>query len=160
MRLIVSAIGRLKDGAERDLYDRYERRLNQTGRSVALGPLTLNEFPESRLASAELRKADEAARLLDSVAATRIIVALDETGRQYSSSNFAALLAKHRDAGANAAAFVIGGADGHGAALIEAATLKLSLSAMTLPHGLARVVLMEQLYRAATILAGHPYHRA
>lgn len=160
MRLIISAIGRLKDGGERELYDRYAQRLDQTGRAVALGPLTLNEFPESKLASAGLRMADEATRLLKTSADCQIVIALDETGRQYSSAAFAALLGKHRDAGVKAAAFLIGGADGHGDAALAAATIKLSLGAMTLPHGLARVVLAEQLYRAATILAGHPYHRA
>jgi 23S rRNA (pseudouridine1915-N3)-methyltransferase len=160
MRLTISAIGRLKDGGERDLYDRYAQRLDQTGRAVALGPLTLNEFPESKLASADLRKADEAARLLKTTADASIIIALDETGRQYSSATFAALLGKHRDSGAKAAAFLIGGADGHGEAVIKVAAFKLSLGTMTLPHGLARVVLAEQIYRAATILSGHPYHRA
>ena len=160
MRLIISAIGRLKDGGERELYDRYASRLDQTGRGVALGPLTLNEFAESKLASAELRKSDEAARLLKTTAEAQVIIALDESGRQYSSATFAALLGKHRDSGTKAVAFLIGGADGHGDAALSAAHFKLSLGAMTLPHGLARVVLAEQLYRSATILAGHPYHRA
>jgi 23S rRNA (pseudouridine1915-N3)-methyltransferase len=160
MRVIISAIGRLKDGGERDLYDRYAQRLDQTGRAVALGPITLNEFPESKLASADLRKTDEAARLLKTTAEAQIIFALDEAGRQYSSAVFAAMLRKHRDAGAKAVAFLIGGADGHGDTVLKAATFKLALGTMTLPHGLARVVLAEQLYRSATILSGHPYHRA
>jgi 23S rRNA (pseudouridine1915-N3)-methyltransferase len=160
MRLIISAIGRLKDGGERELCDRYAKRIDQSGRIVALGPLTLNEFPESKLASADLRKADEAARLIKTTTEANIIVALDETGRQYSSATFAQLLGKHRDNGCDTMAFLIGGADGHGERALDAATFKLSLGAMTLPHGLARVVLTEQLYRATTILSGHPYHRA
>jgi 23S rRNA (pseudouridine1915-N3)-methyltransferase len=160
MRLIISAIGKLKDGGERDLYERYATRLDQAGRGVALSPLTLNEFPESKLASSDLRKADEAARLLKTTGEAQVVVVLDETGRQYASEAFANLLGKHRDGGAKAMAFLIGGADGHGDGALKAATFKLSLGAMTLPHGLARVVLAEQLYRAATILAGHPYHRA
>jgi 23S rRNA (pseudouridine1915-N3)-methyltransferase len=160
MRLIISAIGRLKDGGERDLYDRYAQRLDQTGRAVALGPLTLHEFPESKLASTELRKADEATRLLKTTGDAQVIIALDEQGRHHSSATFAALLGQHRDAGAKVIAFLIGGADGHGEAVMKAAHIKLALGTMTLPHGLARVVLTEQLYRAATILSGHPYHRS
>jgi 23S rRNA (pseudouridine1915-N3)-methyltransferase len=160
MRLIISAIGRLKDGGERDLYERYAKRLDQSGKAVSLGPLTLNEFPESKLASADLRKADEATRLLKSTANADVIVVLDEHGRQYSSVTFAQMLGGRRDNGAKAIAFMIGGADGHGDSVLSAATIKLSLGAMTLPHGLARVVLAEQLYRASTLLSGHPYHRA
>jgi 23S rRNA (pseudouridine1915-N3)-methyltransferase len=160
MRLIISAIGRLKDGGERDLYDRYVQRLDHTGRAVALGPISLNELPESRLQTAELRKADEAARLLKATGGADVIVVLDETGRQYSSADFAQFLGKYRDNGAKDFACLIGGADGHGALAVSAATVKLSLGSMTLPHGLARVILVEQLYRAATILSGHPYHRA
>jgi 23S rRNA (pseudouridine1915-N3)-methyltransferase len=160
MRLIIAAVGRLKDGGERDLYDRYAQRLDQAGRAVALGPLTLHEFPESKLATADQRKADEATRLLKTTADATIIVALDEHGRQDSSAAFAERLSKHRDQGAKVMAFLIGGADGHGDAVLKAAHVKLALGAMTLPHGLARVVLVEQLYRATTILSGHPYHRA
>jgi 23S rRNA (pseudouridine1915-N3)-methyltransferase len=87
-------------------------------------------------------------------------VALDGKGRALASTEFAALLARHSDNGIKTAAFLIGGPDGHGSAALSAAHLKLSLGAFTLPHGLARVVLAEQLYRAATIRAGHPYHRS
>jgi 23S rRNA (pseudouridine1915-N3)-methyltransferase len=160
MRLIISAIGRLKDSGERELYERYAKRIDQSGRTVALGPLTLNEYPESKLASADLRKVDEAARLLRTTAEADAIVALDETGRQYSSATFAQLLGKHRDNGTKCLTFLIGGADGHGDMALKAATFKLSLGTLTLPHGLARIVLVEQLYSATTILSGHPYHRA
>jgi 23S rRNA (pseudouridine1915-N3)-methyltransferase len=159
MRLIVAAVGRLKD-AERDLYDRYAKRFDGAGRALGLGPVTLSEVGESRAATAELRKADEAARLIKAASGAESFIALDETGRGLSSAEFARLLAEQRDGGARALAFLIGGPDGHGRPAHEAAALKLSLGPMTLPHGLTRIVLVEQLYRAATILSGHPYHRA
>jgi 23S rRNA (pseudouridine1915-N3)-methyltransferase len=87
-------------------------------------------------------------------------VALEERGQSLTSDDFARLLADWRDAGQPGVSFALGGADGHAPELRESARLRLSLSSMTFPHGLARVVLMEQLYRAATMLAGHPYHRA
>ena len=77
-----------------------------------------------------------------------------------SSTAFAALMRRHRDQGRQGLAFLIGGPDGHGADVLNKAELTLSLGAMTLTHGLARVVLAEQLYRAATIIIGHPYHRS
>jgi 23S rRNA (pseudouridine1915-N3)-methyltransferase len=159
MRFIVAAVGRLKD-AERDLYERYAGRFDALGRSHALGPLALAEIGEGRSATPELRKADEAGRLLKVAGGADIRVILDGTGRAMSSEAFASLLEKRRDGGCKTLAFLIGGPDGHGAAALEAATVKLSLGPMTLTHGLARIVLAEQLYRAATILAGHPYHRA
>ena len=159
MRFIVAAVGRLKE-AERDLYERYAGRFDALGRSHALGPLALAEIGEGRGATPELRKADEAGRLLKAAGGADVRLALDETGRAMSSVAFASLLEKRRDGGCKTLAFFIGGPDGHGAAALEAATVKLSLGPMTLTHGLARIVLAEQLYRAATILAGHPYHRA
>ncbi len=159
MRLVIAAVGRLKD-AERTLFDRYAERFDATGRSLGLGPVKLSEINESRAATAVLRNDDEAARLMKAAAAAEIRVVLDAGGRALSSEAFARWLAEGRDGGAKAAAFLIGGPDGHGAAALNAATVKLSLGPMTLPHGLARIVLAEQLYRAATILSGHPYHRA
>jgi 23S rRNA (pseudouridine1915-N3)-methyltransferase len=158
MRLIVAAVGRLKE-PERALFDRYAKRFDAAGRRLGLGPVKLSEIAESRLSTPELRNADEAARLLKAANAAEVTVALDAEGRALSSAAFARWLAARRDGGMKALAFVIGGPDGHGTAALDAATLKLSLGAMTLPHGLARIVLAEQLYRAATILAGHPYHR-
>lgn len=160
MRLSIIAIGRLKDGPERELYLRYSKRIDEAGRAVALGPLALSEFPEARQASARQRQADEAARLTAAASEADLVVALDETGKTMTSEAFARWLGARRDEGRRTVAFLIGGADGHGPAALERAALKLSLGPMTLPHGLARIVLVEQIYRAATILAGHPYHRA
>ena len=158
MRLIVAAVGRLKD-AERDLCERYGKRFDASGRALGLGPLSISELSESRAASTELRKADEAARLLKAAAAATARVVLDESGKTLASEAFAKWLAQTRDGGCKGLAFLIGGPDGHGPEAVQSAALKLSLGAMTLPHGIARAVLIEQLYRAATILSGHPYHR-
>lgn len=159
MRVILAAVGRLKDGAERDLYQRYAERFDALGRSVSLGPLKLAELPEARAQTADLRKQDEAERLIKACAGADVRVVLTEGGKALSSEAFSRWLAGRRDAGAKALALMIGGADGHGEAALAGANLQLSLGAMTLPHGLARVVVAEQLYRAVTILAGHPYHR-
>jgi 23S rRNA (pseudouridine1915-N3)-methyltransferase len=160
MRILAAAIGRLKDAGEKDLFARYAERLDGVGRGVALGPLRVVELPESRAASAEARKADEAQRLLKASAGADARVALDERGKLMSSEDFAAWLRDRRDGGVGTLAFLLGGPDGHGPELLSATALTLSLGPLTLPHGLARVVLAEQLYRAATIFAGHPYHRA
>jgi 23S rRNA (pseudouridine1915-N3)-methyltransferase len=159
MRLVVAAVGRLKD-AERELCERYAKRFDASGRGLGLGPLTVSELSESRAAGTDARKADEAVRLLKAAAATTARVVLDESGKALSSEAFAKWLAQTRDGGCKGLAFLIGGPDGHGAEAVQGAALKLSLGAMTLPHGIARAVLIEQLYRAATILSGHPYHRA
>jgi 23S rRNA (pseudouridine1915-N3)-methyltransferase len=160
MRLILAAVGRLKDGGERELFERYRQRLDASGRSLALGPLKLVEVTEARQSGAHQRKQDEAARLTKAAGDAAVRVVLDERGKMLTSEAFAEWLRARRDSGASSAAFLIGGPDGHGPAILESADLKLSLGPMTLPHGLARVVLVEQLYRAATIIAGHPYHRS
>lgn len=159
MRLSIVAVGRLKDGPERDLYLKYAKRIDEAGRGVALGPLALAEIAEGRQAGAAARQADEAARLLARAEAGDLVVLLDERGKAMTSEAFARWLGARRDEGRRSAAFLVGGPDGHGEAVRKRADLTLSLGPMTLPHGLARIVLAEQLYRAATILAGHPYHR-
>ncbi len=159
MRIVIAAVGRLKDGPDRDLLDRYLKRLTQAGRAQSFAPVEMLEIPEGRGDTAALRKVDEASRLLKLVAGVEVLIALDETGRPHSSRTFADKIARYRDQGTQSVAFLIGGPDGHGDEVHHAATLKLALGPMTLPHGLARIVLAEQLYRTTTILAGHPYHR-
>ncbi len=160
MHLTIGAVGKLKAGPERDLYQRYAERVTPAGRSLNLGPLKCIEISESRKGSAKERRAEEAANLLAKIPTAAHIIALDENGDALTSEQFARLLAKQRDAGASGLAFIIGGPDGHGPQIREKAERIFSLGAVTLPHGLARVVLAEQLYRAMTILAGHPYHRS
>jgi 23S rRNA (pseudouridine1915-N3)-methyltransferase len=158
MRLTIAAVGRLKEDAEQTLVARYIKRLS-SARATGLGPLKDIEVPESRAGSSGERKADEAARLLKIAGDADVIVVLDERGKMLSSTDFARFVGRWKDDGRRHAAFLIGGPDGHGDAARHAAHLMLSLSPMTLPHGIARAVLAEQLYRAATILSGHPYHR-
>jgi len=159
VRFLLVAIGRLKDGGERVLVDRYVGRM-LGARGQGLGPVLEKELPESRLASSAERQTDEARRLLKASETCDCLAMLDERGKTFSSEAFARWLGERRDSGVREIGFLVGGPDGHGAAVYEKAELRLSLGAMTLPHGLARVVLAEQIYRASTILAGHPYHRA
>lgn len=159
MRIVIAAVGRLKDGPERQLFERYRDRLAAVGRGLGWGPIDVVEIPESRAADAASRRSDEAARLLAKAGDAGNIIALDENGRELTSEGFAAQLQQRRESGLSSLAFLIGGPDGHGPAALARADLKLSLGKMTLPHMLVRVILAEQLYRAATILTGHPYHR-
>jgi 23S rRNA (pseudouridine1915-N3)-methyltransferase len=160
MRLMIAAVGRLKDGPERELLDVYRARFDALSKRVALAPVAWQEIGESRAASVAQRKQEEGAALLKLAREADAIIALDERGKPLSSESFARHLAKVRDDGTKAAAILIGGADGLASQVRDAAHLVLSLGAITLPHGLARIVLAEQLYRAATIHLGHPYHRA
>ncbi|WP_349359105.1 23S rRNA (pseudouridine(1915)-N(3))-methyltransferase RlmH [Stappia sp.] len=160
MRIHIGCIGRLKTGPERALFERYAERIAKAGRGVALGPLSVIERPESRAARADDRKAEEARALLDALPAGTVVLALDETGKTRASAAFADDLAALRDTGVQDLAFLIGGADGHGAAVLAAARSTLSLGPMTFPHQVVRALVAEQIYRAITILSGHPYHRA
>jgi len=159
MRLSIHAIGRMKQGPERELVARYLDRATASGKPLALTGFDVHEPSESRAGSAAARKAEEAKALLAGVATGAVVVALDERGRSISSEAFAATLARWRDDGRAAAAFVIGGADGLDPSFVAAADLVLSFSPLTWPHQLVRIMLAEQLYRATTILSGHPYHR-
>jgi 23S rRNA (pseudouridine1915-N3)-methyltransferase len=160
MRLMIAAVGRLKDGPERELLDVYRVRFEALSKRVALAPVAWQEIGESRAASATQRKQEEGAALLKLAREADAIIGLDERGKSLSSEAFARHLAKVRDGGTKSAAILIGGPDGLASEVRDAAQLVLSLGAITLSHGLARIVLAEQLYRAATILLGHPYHRA
>ena len=158
MQMTIAAIGRMKAGAERELAERYRDRVNKTGRRLGLS-LAVREFPESRAAAAAARKEQEAAALLAALPQGAILVALDETGKNLDSRDFARQIAAWRDDGVAELVFAIGGADGFAPSLLKAATLRLALGTMTWPHQLVRLMLAEQTYRAVTILSGHPYHR-
>lgn len=157
MKLCVLAVGRLK-GAERELCERYDARLAKSGRPLGLDWRGTTEVPEARGDPAE-RMRSEAAALLARAGEARI-VALDERGDTLDSEKFATMIARERDGGAASLAFAIGGADGHGAALLSRADRRIAFGRMTWPHQIVRALLLEQLYRATTILSGHPYHRA
>ena len=158
MKISILAIGRLKNGPERALFDRYCDLFNAAGRSLKLAPLTCVELNEARADIISARKDAEARDLLAKVGGGTRLIALDEHGDPCTSQQLAAMLSQVRE-GARDVAFVLGGPDGHGEEILKVAHGKLSLSRLTFPHGLARIVLAEQLYRALTILQGHPYHR-
>ena len=159
MRLSIHAIGRMKQGPERELVARYLERAVGSGRPLGLTGFEVAEFPESRAGSAPSRKADEAKTLASSLADGAILICLDEHGKSISSESLAKQIGRWRDDGRQAAGFVIGGADGLDPAFLANADLVLSFSPLTWPHQLVRIMLAEQLYRATTILSGHPYHR-
>jgi len=156
VRLHLIAVGRLRAGPERTLIDDYRLRLDRTGRALGLGPLTEHEIDDRKGGG----PGAEAALLAQRIPQGARLVALDERGGRLDSPALAARLGQERDRGAQDLAFLIGGADGLDPALRARADWALSLGTMVWPHALARVMLAEQLYRAATILAGTPYHRA
>lgn len=152
MRIWVAAIGKARPGPARDLYEEYAGRL--------AWPLALRELELKRRPPPGEAKRQEAALLLGAVPPGAVLVALDERGRQMGSEAFAARIGAWRDGGASDLAFVIGGADGLDPSVTARADLVLAFGQMTWPHMVVRAMLLEQVYRAQTILAGHPYHRA
>lgn len=155
MRVKICAVGRLRTGPEKTLIDDYVTRFDRTGRALALGPLEISEVEDKKNAGKEA----EAALLRRACPKGALICALDERGKVLSSPDFATQLGKWRDQGISDVAFMIGGADGIAKDLRAEAQFKLSFGQMVWPHMLARVMLTEQLYRAASILSGSPYHR-
>lgn len=159
MRLTVAAVGRLKRGAERDLVARYHERAVKAGRAIGFRALDLVEIGESPARDAARRMTEESIAIASVIPDGAAVVVLDERGENLDSPSFADLLRCWRDNGRPAAAFVIGGPDGIAVTLRQRAELRLAFGAATWPHQLVRVMLLEQLYRAVTILSGHPYHR-
>ena len=158
LRLRILAVGRLKDGPERALVQRYVERTTPLARRFGLAGPEIVEIPESRARRPEERRLEEA-RALQSQLGEASLVVLDERAGPVTSEAFARLIEARRAAAVPALAFAIGGADGFDEALRSKADIALSYSAATFPHGLVRVLLAEQIYRALTILDGHPYHR-
>jgi 23S rRNA (pseudouridine1915-N3)-methyltransferase len=155
MRMTLIAVGRMRPGPVRDLYDHYAGRLGPG----PLGALALKEVEERRPLSAGDLKRREAQLLLGAAPKGARIIALDARGEALSSAEFADLLGRWREEGVRELAFLVGGAEGLDQAVHQAAALTLSLGPMTWPHLLSRALLVEQLYRAQSILSGHPYHR-
>lgn len=150
----------MKAGPEQELAARYLDRLRKSGGPLGLDFVGVAEIVESRASGVLERKRDEGARLVSLLPDGARLLALDETGRTPSSEEFAALLARHRDEGARDLVLAIGGPDGHGDELRARASGLLAFGRLTFPHQVVRILLAEQLYRATTILGGHPYHRA
>lgn len=160
MRVVVIAVGRLKQGPERELAERYRARFEDIGRKLGFRGVEIVELVEGRSADTPSRMAEEAAAIEAAIPDKSLVVALDERGETFESTIFADKLALWRDDAVPCAAFVIGGADGLSPEFRRKARLRLSFGKATWPHQIVRILLLEQLYRAGTILSGHPYHRA
>jgi len=158
MRLHLCAVGRLKAGPEAELLARYAQGLKGLGQQIGLGELALVEIDDRKGPKGPAGRDWQARQLLERLPANARKIVLDASGRALSSDQLAGLLGGWRDGGVGDAALLIGGADGHGQAALAAADIVLCLGPMTWPHLLARVMVAEQLYRAAAILARHPYH--
>jgi 23S rRNA (pseudouridine1915-N3)-methyltransferase len=159
LRLSLLAVGRLKSGPERELVDRYRQRIEGMGRGLGLTGFDMVELPESRARRDDDRRAEEAVALLEKAGASALI-AFDERGKNLTSDAFAARIRQWRDDGRPEIVCVIGGPDGLDPKIRQRADLVVSFGALTLPHQIVRALVAEQLYRALTIIAGHPYHRA
>jgi 23S rRNA (pseudouridine1915-N3)-methyltransferase len=159
MKIGIAAIGLLKSGPEKDLAADYEQRIPSLGRTAGLTGFTVQDWPESKAGTADLRKAEEAKRLWSAVPADGLAVVLDERGKPFSSTEFATFMQQQADIGTRHLSFLVGGPDGHTLETRTKAFKTLSFGPMTFPHRLLRVMLLEQIYRAVTIIVNHPYHR-
>jgi 23S rRNA (pseudouridine1915-N3)-methyltransferase len=159
MRLMLISIGRLKQGPERELAERYRERFDDIGRKLGFRGLDIYELPESRARDAATRIHEEAAAIAALIPDKSVLVALDERGSNIDSAAFARHIGRWRDESVSHNVFVIGGADGLSPDLRRKAKITMAFGAATWPHQMVRVMVLEQIYRAATILAGHPYHR-
>nr|WP_170805803.1 23S rRNA (pseudouridine(1915)-N(3))-methyltransferase RlmH [uncultured Ruegeria sp.] len=155
MRISIVAVGRLRAGPEKTLLDDYLTRFDRTGRALGLGPARVIEVEDKKNAG----MGAEGALLRKALPKGAVICTLDERGQVLSSPDFARKLGNWRDAGRQDLALIIGGADGIDPGLRAEADFSISFGSMVWPHMLVRVMLAEQLYRAATILSGGPYHR-
>jgi 23S rRNA (pseudouridine1915-N3)-methyltransferase len=160
LRLSVIAVGRLKPGPEKLLAEEYLTRAQGLGKKLGIQRIGVTEFAESPASSADARMAEEARLIAGALPERGFSVVLDERGKTMTSEAFSTLMKRHLEGGTPEMSFVIGGPDGHSPATRSEAGLLLSLGAMTWPHRLVRVLLFEQIYRAITLMAGHPYHRA
>lgn len=160
MKLTLAAVGLLKPGPERDLAQDYAKRIQGLGRQAAITGLAVQDWAESRAATADLRKQEEARLLWSAVPDGGAALVLDERGTALSSAAFADLLRREAESGQRNLCFLIGGPDGHAPETRSKALKCISFGPMTWPHRLVRVMLLEQIYRAVTILVNHPYHRA
>jgi 23S rRNA (pseudouridine1915-N3)-methyltransferase len=159
MRIVVAAVGRLKQGPERELAERYRKRASEAGRSAGLSAVEIVEIRESRAGDAARRMLEESIAIANVIPERAVTVIMDERGESLSSGAFAGRLQGWRAQDKPAVVFIIGAADGLAPSLREKASLAIAFGAATWPHQLVRIMLLEQLYRAVTILAGHPYHR-
>ena len=159
MRLLIAAVGRLKQGPERELAERYRKRAEQTGGRLGLREIEVVEVRESRADNPARRMLEESIALATVIPEKAAVLVLDPKGENLDSAGFAAQLKLWREEERPAAVCLIGGPDGLAPSLLERADLRVAFGAMTWPHQIVRILLLEQIYRAVTILSGHPYHR-
>jgi 23S rRNA (pseudouridine1915-N3)-methyltransferase len=159
MRIVVAAVGRLKAGAERELAERYRERAAKTGRALGIRDIEVIEVRDSRAREPERRILEESIAVASVIPDGAVTVTLDGRGDNVSSEAFAGRLRAWNHAGRANVFVAIGGADGLGEVLRQRADLSLAFGTATWPHQLVRIMLLEQIYRAFTILSGHPYHR-
>ncbi len=160
MKLFICAVGRMKSGPENALFKDYYDRCSRAGPKIGLGPMHLAEIAESKNLHKPERRRLEAQGLRKMPIKTSRLIVLDERGRSLSSVAFSNQLESWRDDGVPQASFLIGGPDGLDRSIVDDADLVLSFGTMTWPHMLARILLVEQLYRSISLLSGHPYHRS
>ena len=164
MQLHLICVGRLKAGPERELVRHYLARAENIGRGLGVSAVAVREIDESRARRPQDRKTEEAKAIRMLLTAfsggAAVAFTLDETGENLTSAGFAQKLDRQRDQGIAHIAFIIGGPDGLDPEFSAQAALRIAFGAMTWPHQLVRVMAAEQIYRALTLLAGHPYHRA
>ncbi len=158
MLLGLICVGRLKAGPEREIYARYAERVASL-RRLGLEGLELKEIDESKAPTSSERMAREGVAILAALPEGARLAAFDERGKAADSAAFAQFIEAERDAGRKALWFAIGGSEGLDEAVRARASAAFSFGAMTLPHQLVRILAAEQIYRAMTILSGHPYHR-
>lgn len=160
MKVAIAAIGHLKSGPEKEMAAEYEQRILGLGRKAGISGLTVQDWAESRASDVRLRMAEEAKQLWSAVPEGSPVLVLDERGEALSSAAFSKLLAAEAARGAKQLTLMIGGPDGHAPETRGKALKTISFGPMTWPHRMVRVMLLEQIYRAVTILVNHPYHRA
>jgi 23S rRNA (pseudouridine1915-N3)-methyltransferase len=159
MRIVVAAVGRLKAGPERELAERYRKRAADAGRKAGLSGFEIIEIRDSRAASPARRMEEESIAIAHVLPDAAVIATLHASGDNMTSPSLAGALRGWRSQGKPAATFIIGGDDGLAPGLRAKAELVIAFGEATWPHQLVRIMLLEQLYRAVTILTGHPYHR-
>jgi 23S rRNA (pseudouridine1915-N3)-methyltransferase len=159
VRIVVAAVGRLKAGPDREIAERYRNRAIRAGRALGLRGPDVIEVKESRAREAERRVMEEMMALAGAIPDDAVKVVMDSRGQNASSDAFAQRIRAWRDGGRQVVCFIIGGADGLALGLLADAEMNWAFGSATWPHQLVRVMLLEQIYRATTILSGHPYHR-
>jgi len=160
MRIAIAAIGKMKSGPEKLLAEEYITRIPPLGKKAGITALKIADWSESQKPDAAQRMAEEAGQLWSAVPSGAFVIALDERGKSLTSQALSAKICKLAEQGVGDLIFLLGGPDGHAAETRQKAGELLALGPMTWPHRLARVMLLEQIYRSVTILVNHPYHRA